>query len=66
MATIHAIQMDHDFVVETLHGPVRGRAGDYLGKGTTGDLWPIQREIFEKEYIEVQPGETEIVSWRQK
>jgi hypothetical protein len=57
VATITAVQMMKDFAVLTLEGEVRGRAGDYLAKGVTGELYPIARKIFEKTYEEVHKGD---------
>jgi hypothetical protein len=50
---ITAVQMDKDFVVLTLEGTVKGKAGDWLAKGVKGELYPINKEIFEQTYEEV-------------
>ncbi len=31
-------------IVETLEGPQRGEAGDWVMEGVTGELWPVPRE----------------------
>lgn len=43
-------QMNEDFVVETLEGTMRGKAGDYLMVGVNGEMYPCAKEIFEKTY----------------
>ena len=50
---ILAKQMDRDFVVQTANGLANGKAGDYLVKAPSGDTWPVQKEIFETTYAEV-------------
>lgn len=49
-ATIHATQMDEEFIVKTLEGTMKGKAGDYLAVGVNGEQYPIDKEIFEKTY----------------
>ena len=51
---ITAVQMDKDFVVLTLEGTVKGKAGDWLAKGIRGELYPIAKAIFEETYEEVE------------
>lgn len=34
-------------IIPTLEGPVSFQAGDYLGVGVAGELWPMSRQIFE-------------------
>jgi hypothetical protein len=46
--------MDKDFMVLTLEGTVKGKAGDWLAKGVKGELYPINKEIFEQTYEEVE------------
>jgi patatin-like phospholipase/acyl hydrolase len=43
-------QMAEDFEVETMEGTLRGKAGDYLMVGVNGEMYPIDKEIFEKTY----------------
>lgn len=49
-----AEQQDAPFTVETLEGTVTGKAGDYLVTGPAGEQWPVNREIFEHTYYEVE------------
>ena len=51
IATIRAIQMTRDFVVNTPHGLVKARTSDYLCENMEGtDRWPVKKEIFEETY----------------
>jgi len=45
-----AIQVTEPFEVETLEGLMQGKTGDYLVKGIEGELYPVNKEIFEKSY----------------
>jgi len=47
---IKAVQMPDEFEVETLEGPMQGKAGDYLLIGIKGEMYPCDREIFEETY----------------
>jgi len=47
---VKAVQMPEDFEVETLEGPMQGKAGDYLLIGIKGEMYPCDREIFEETY----------------
>jgi hypothetical protein len=49
-ATVQAIQIHEDFKVLTLEGVMQGHVGDYLCKGSEGELWPVRKHIFEKNY----------------
>lgn len=51
---IHAVQMNGDFVVDTLEGEMRGKAGDYLVYGTHDEEYPVRKDIFEENYEEVK------------
>jgi len=51
--SIKAIQLDVDFIVVTKEGTIRGKAGDYLCQGVTGEKWPVDRIIFESSYQEI-------------
>lgn len=51
---VSAIQMEEDFVVETLEGEVKGKAGDYLLKGIKEEVYPCRRDIFEESYERVK------------
>lgn len=44
---IHARKMDEPFVVETLEGTMRGKAGDYLVRGIRGEEYICDAAIFE-------------------
>lgn len=48
-----AVQMDADFSVETLEGVMTGKSGDYLIRGLKGELYPCDRDIFEKSYDKI-------------
>lgn len=47
---ILAKQMDNAFSVDTLEGKMEGKSGDYLIIGIKGELYPCDRDIFEKTY----------------
>ena len=47
---IKCIQIDEPFEVETMEGTLRGKAGDWLMVGINGEIYPCDREIFEKTY----------------
>lgn len=51
---IFAMKMDKEFKVNTLEGETEGKAGDYLCKGITGELWPVDSQIFESEYKQIE------------
>ena len=36
--------LDHPVMVETLEGPQRAAAGDWIVEGAVGELWPAPRE----------------------
>lgn len=64
-ATIMARPMERDFEVESLEGPVQGKAGDYLVQGTTsGEAWLIKKEDFEKTYVPNMTPEQRIADKR--
>ena len=48
--TVHALEMDEDFEIQTLEGLMKGKKGDYLIRGAQGELYPIKKEIFETTY----------------
>ena len=48
--TVSALKMLVDFEVDTLEGTHHGNAGDYLLKGSQGELYPVKKEIFEATY----------------
>ncbi|MFX0555797.1 hypothetical protein ACOCEA_03320 [Maribacter sp. CXY002] len=47
---VRCIQIDEPFMVETLEGEMHGKAGDWLIVGISGEMYPIDRVIFEKTY----------------
>jgi len=55
-APIVAKQMSKAFKVTTKEGPVEGKAGDYLCLGVENEMWPVDREIFEKTMRLIQKG----------
>ncbi len=51
---VRCVQMDEPFEVETMEGTLTGKAGDWLMVGIHGEMYPIDREIFERTYRLVQ------------
>lgn len=51
-----AKQMDEPFTCDTLEGDnIKGKAGDYLCiGGAKGEQWPVDKEVFESTYQEVE------------
>jgi hypothetical protein len=48
---VHAIQIPHTFLTDTLEGEKKlGKAGDYLMIGVKGERYPCAKEIFEETY----------------
>lgn len=47
---IRCIQIDEPFLVETLEGEMKGKNGDWLIVGVSGEMYPIDKTIFEKTY----------------
>lgn len=47
---ITATRMTEPFVVQTLEGSIRGKAGDYLVTGIHGEQYPVDATIFEQSY----------------
>ena len=37
-------------VVETMEGTMRGKSGDWLMVGVNGEMYPCDKDIFEKTY----------------
>ena len=62
---IQAVQMSESFEVETLEGTMKGKAGDYLITGVTGEKYPCDKGIFEMTYEPVSspvyPGSAETI-----
>ena len=51
---IEAHQQDTPFTTQTMEGELDGKAGDYLVTGVNGEQYPVDKEIFEKTYYEVE------------
>lgn len=47
---IRCAQINDAFEVETMEGTLRGKKGDWLMVGVNGEVYPCDREIFEKTY----------------
>ncbi len=54
---VRCFQMEEPFEVETMEGTLKGKAGDWLMVGVQGEMYPIAREIFEKTYELLDPGQ---------
>jgi len=50
IVTTKAVQIDTDFVVDTLEGTFEGKAGDWLAEGVEGERYIIDDAIFRKTY----------------
>jgi hypothetical protein len=55
VAPVLAKQMDTPFRVRTREGIVQGKAGDYLCLGVENELWPVDKEIFERTMQRIGP-----------
>jgi hypothetical protein len=51
---IKAIQMDKPFDVETKEGVMHGKENDYLLEGVNYEVYPCDKEIFEKTYRKIK------------
>jgi hypothetical protein len=49
-ALAEAMRMEQPFVVETLEGTMRGKAGDFLMRGVHGELYPCDGKVFSETY----------------
>lgn len=47
---IRCIQIHEPFQVETMEGTMKGKKGDWLIVGVQGEMYPIDKSIFEKTY----------------
>ena len=47
---IEVSQMAEPFVVETLEGTMKGKAGDWLMRGINGEMYPCDHDIFRNSY----------------
>lgn len=50
---IEAVQINEEFEVDTLEGTMKGKADDYLVVGIKGEMYPVDKEIFEESYLAV-------------
>ena len=54
----HAIFADKneqiELIIHTLEGDMHAQVGAYIAKGPHGEFYPIQREVFEETYVEVE------------
>lgn len=39
-----------ELTVTTLEGKMDAKIGDYIVKGTKGEIWPVRKDIFEETY----------------
>ncbi|MGK9299249.1 PGDYG domain-containing protein [Melissococcus plutonius] len=47
---VKAYQTDKEIVIQTIEGPLKAQAGDWIITGVDGERWPVKKEIFEKTY----------------
>jgi len=47
---IQCIQINEPFIVETLEGVMKGKKGDWLMIGVSGEIYPCNQVIFDKTY----------------
>ena len=47
---VQATQIGEEFEVVTLEGTMKGKAGDFLVRGITGEIYPVDYHIFRKSY----------------
>ena len=47
---IQCIQINEPFLVETMEGEMKGKKGDWLMVGVTGELYVCDQDIFNKSY----------------
>jgi hypothetical protein len=55
---VRAIQVAHNFTVDTLEGKMDGKAGDYLIEGVKGELYICKEDIFNMTYKRMKDGKT--------
>ena len=60
-APTYAIQIEDQFVVNTIEGEAEAKAGDYLCQGPNGDMWPVDQEIFRQSYRPIDSPKMEKV-----
>ena len=56
----YAVQLPEAFEVETIEGVMTGKRDDYLAVGAAGELYPIDRAVFEATYRESLPEQSEV------
>ncbi len=49
---VRAVQIHEKFSIQTLEGVMNGKSEDYLIEGIDGEVYPCDRTIFEKTYVE--------------
>ncbi|MGI9548182.1 MAG: PGDYG domain-containing protein [Flavobacteriaceae bacterium] len=47
---VRCVQIHEPFSVETMEGLMQGKPGDWLMVGIHGEMYPIDKDIFEKTY----------------
>ncbi len=47
---IKCFQIDKEFEVQTLEGIMKGKKGDWLMVGISGEMYPCDKTIFKKTY----------------
>lgn len=47
---IRCIQINEPFEVQTMEGVMKGKKGDWLMVGITGEMYPCDDEIFRRTY----------------
>jgi hypothetical protein len=61
---VWAKKLDVDETVDTLEGPVTYRAGDYLCKGPSGDIWGQQKATLFKKYDPAPENKSDQEGWQ--
>ncbi len=47
---VQAIPLLFNCIIETNEGPAAGVIGDYVVRGSTGEIWPMAKDVFESSY----------------
>jgi len=47
---IRCAQINENFEVQTLEGTMKGKKGDWLMVGVSGEMYPCEKAIFKKSY----------------
>ncbi len=61
---VWAKKLDVDETVDTLEGPVTYRAGDYLCKGPSGDIWGQEEAALFKKYDPAHDSTADPEGWQ--